>query len=202
MIVLDLPLYHSMLALVALELAYMDEDSTDSKLDSMELNQAYLSFLKPSNIFQANSGMPPPSGDQSKKRPKGVLFGMFKSDCLALFGRCVLKIEEDALDRRLRAAYVKLLGKIRKHNMEDIYASDDPKQRTSQIKVQKLLVLQVEELISESENKYDHFIQACRQVFNLAYWEPVDTKRKLYLSFNDREKKSKSPSTKLNLNVV
>ena len=50
MIVLDLPLYHSLLALIALELALTDS----SLIDNLEVNQAYLSFIKPSNIFQVS----------------------------------------------------------------------------------------------------------------------------------------------------
>ena len=51
MIVLDLPLYHSLLALIALEFANTDPNL----IDKLELSQAYLSFLKPSNIFQVSA---------------------------------------------------------------------------------------------------------------------------------------------------
>ena len=72
---------------------------------------------------------------------------MFKSDCIALLGRFVLKIEIDTLERLMRASYSKLLSKISNHNMEDIYVTEeDPKQRTSQMKVQKLLKAQVDEI--------------------------------------------------------
>ena len=65
---------------------------------------------------------------------------MFKSDCLALFGRQVLEISDSALENLIRGVYKQLLAKISKLNMEDMYApEEDPKQRTSQMKVQKLL---------------------------------------------------------------
>ena len=44
MIILDLELYHNFVALVCLCIA-----KSSSKI--LEVNQAYLSFLKPSNVF-------------------------------------------------------------------------------------------------------------------------------------------------------
>ena len=114
MIVIDLALYHSFLALISLTIATASDDG----LESLEINQAYLSFLKPSNIYQShiqelknatNTGI---SFNNLREKPKGVLLGMFKMDCLALFGRHVLntnKLDAFTIDSLLRQVYSKLL---------------------------------------------------------------------------------------------
>lgn len=98
MIVLDLAFYHTYMALIALNIATTSQLSRES----LELNQAYLSFLKPANIFEThlsdlkkhvkNNGLKMENLGKNSK-PKGVILGMFKMDCLALFGRNILALE-------------------------------------------------------------------------------------------------------------
>ena len=79
--IVDLAFYHSFLAMIALTIA-----RGFSGLNKvLEVNQAFLTYLKPSNIFRALK-----ASSNSFNEVQGVSLGMFKMDCLALFGKNVL----------------------------------------------------------------------------------------------------------------
>ena len=89
MIVLDHELYHTYMALVCLCISKSD-------ISFLEVNQAFLAFLKPSNVFEPNQILQEQNGVNKEDdvnedlKLKGVIFSMFKMDCLSLFGRNIL----------------------------------------------------------------------------------------------------------------
>lgn len=58
-----------------------------------------------------------------QKQPGGVILGMFKMDCLALFGRNILKMESKEIDDILRTTHSNLLTKVTKFEMETSYSN-------------------------------------------------------------------------------
>ena len=61
-------------------------------------------------------------GVRKHERPKGVILGMFKMDCLALFGRNVLhSLDVGTIDNILRKAYSGLLKQVTQEEMKQSY---------------------------------------------------------------------------------
>ena len=58
-----------------------------------------------------------------REKPKGVLLGMFKMDCLALFGRHVLKTDAGTIDNLLRQVYSSLLTNTTRVDYENAYTT-------------------------------------------------------------------------------
>ena len=115
MIIIDLEHYHNFVTLVCLSIAKVNPKILD-------INEAYLAFLKPSNIFQPRVspivqqeeiqqtfGRTSSQSVEQQQQPKGVIFSMFKMDCLSLFGKNILELEIRTIDDTLRNAYSNLL---------------------------------------------------------------------------------------------
>lgn len=107
MIILDMSLYHTFMALVSLCIAR-------SHANLLDIDQAFLTFLKPSNVFESNKMMSERKHQATlgEEKSTGVVFAMFKMDCLSLFGRNIFTIEVSALDDILRVAYTNFLTLI------------------------------------------------------------------------------------------
>ena len=80
MTVLDMSLYHSFMAIIALTIKSL---GIEEARESLDINKAFLTYLKPSNVENVQTDRDSQEHYQGKK---GVTFGMFKMDCLALFG--------------------------------------------------------------------------------------------------------------------
>lgn len=102
---------------------------------------------------------------------------MFKVDCLALLGRHVLQTRVPEVDELLRATFNKLQAHVSKADIEQVYNSDqeDPGQRTTEVRVQKLLQELVDQLREADAERFGPFIDVCRGVFTLAYWDAPET---------------------------
>ncbi len=83
-----------------------------------------------------------------REKPKGVLLGMFKMDCLALFGRHVLKIDASTIDNLLRQAYSGILTNTTRVDYENVYTTikqedDDVVRQNSQRAENKLMMVKL-----------------------------------------------------------
>ena len=70
-----------------------------------------------------NTGITLISKKQKAERPKGVILGMFKVDCLSIFGRNVLHMEASQIDDVLRSAYQVMLSRVTKLDLVDNYSN-------------------------------------------------------------------------------